>query len=322
MPKRKTVADFGDDAFSSAPEIPAEGGELILQAEALQSPMANGYVDNWGGRRTETQLILPKDTLEVRYWELGFALGQAGRAWRWWIGDFVLYGAETYGYHQRIICEKVAQVTGLDLHTVENLAAVAKAINPSIRRPDLSWAHHRVLPSGLPSADKVRLLNMAAEQGMTSDDLARFIRDEKRNAKTTDFVGGKFGTVGDAVEEEINRVRSADVDEDEDDDDDPYADDTSDTEDTFEDEFLEEYTDKTPPVTEMEIAALWAEMMHDFRLALIAESCWSSGLKAIAKGYDVDPTAELAEIIATKAKRLRANGFSLPDDLAAYVVDA
>jgi hypothetical protein len=69
---------------------------------------------------------------------IGVRLRHIGKAIQWWLGDWVAYGEHTYG-------DKYAQAldaTDYAYGSLANLAYVARRIDFSRRRENLSWSHH------------------------------------------------------------------------------------------------------------------------------------------------------------------------------------
>lgn len=80
----------------------------------------------------------------------------------WWLGDWLLYGEDSYG-----------EAHTQELPTVPRSVSVCQAarwvasrISPYRRRPDLSWTHHREV-SGLEIADQEKLLERASAEEWT-----------------------------------------------------------------------------------------------------------------------------------------------------------
>ena len=59
---------------------------------------------------TETSLRIPRDTKWESYEEVGAFLGGLGRAYPWWVGDFLNDGEEIFG-------EKFAQIEAMLPHS-------------------------------------------------------------------------------------------------------------------------------------------------------------------------------------------------------------
>ena len=86
----------------------------------------------------------------------GLLLGRLGRSHQFWIGDWLVFGEARYG--ERFA--QAAEATGYDAGTLLNLAHVARAVERSRRRPELSWGHHHAV-AALDPAEQARLLDAA-----------------------------------------------------------------------------------------------------------------------------------------------------------------
>lgn len=112
------------------------------------------------GTITPTSLTLPQN-LSLEGWaRVGETLGNIHRASRFWIGDWLTFGEDTYH-------EKVAQsmdVTGLEFETLANIASVCRRVPASRRRESLTFGHHTEVASQEPDRQET-LLAEAEEQG-------------------------------------------------------------------------------------------------------------------------------------------------------------
>lgn len=79
---------------------------------------------------------------------------------QWAIGDALNYGASRYGekYSQAI------EVTGHSYQALANYSWVARNVPPDVRRPGLSWTHHRAVAKLDPQAQDTILRQAEAEQ--------------------------------------------------------------------------------------------------------------------------------------------------------------
>lgn len=119
-----------------------------------------------GVRLTPTALRLPEG-MDTEGWEqVGAALGRVRRATRWWIGDWATYG-EGRGYGD---LTAVAERVGLSAQTVWDCAWVSRQVEPSRRREDLSWSHHREV-APLPPDRQGAWLEKGASEGWSRDAL-------------------------------------------------------------------------------------------------------------------------------------------------------
>jgi hypothetical protein len=109
----------------------------------------------------------PEPNMSFEEWrEAGLQLGQIARATQWWIGDWLNYGATTYG-------EKYVQAieeTGYDIQSLMNMAYVAGQFEISRRRENLSWSHHCDL-AGMEPDEQEDLLDRAEQEGLSTRQL-------------------------------------------------------------------------------------------------------------------------------------------------------
>lgn len=77
---------------------------------------------------------------------------------QWWIGDWLAYGERVYGRTY----EEVAAETGRKRATLYNYVWVAKSVDISLRRENLSFEHHKIVAGLLPS-EQAKLLSQAEE---------------------------------------------------------------------------------------------------------------------------------------------------------------
>jgi hypothetical protein len=131
-----------------------------------------GVITESGGEYGHTGLILPEG-MEFDAWaSVGSGLDMIDRAVNWWIGDWLLYGENSYGetYTQAV------QETGRSRQTLTNLTSVAKRVPPEVRRATLSWTHHEAV-SPLSVAQQRKILDLAEEQGWTVRQTREAVRE-------------------------------------------------------------------------------------------------------------------------------------------------
>ncbi len=105
----------------------------------------------------------PTAALTFEQWAaIGGTLQRMGRAWQWWIGDWILHGAEHYAETYAAAID----TTGLEVQTLSNIASVSRRIPASRRREELSWSHHEAVAC-LPAAEQDEWLARAIAEGMT-----------------------------------------------------------------------------------------------------------------------------------------------------------
>lgn len=116
---------------------------------------------------TPTGLIV---TAPVPYkvWEAyGGALRRVESSLQWVIGDWLVYGEDTYG-------EKYAQATslwpGATIERLKRYAFVSQCVLPCLRKQALSWSHH-VEVASLPSDKQELWLGRAEKENWTVREL-------------------------------------------------------------------------------------------------------------------------------------------------------
>lgn len=151
------------------------GLELLRQLEAI-------------GAVTETSLTIDRELSFDEYESLGAMFGRIKRMTSWLIGDWIIYGAATYG-------EKYAQAveeTGLSRETLRNYAWVCEHVAPSRRLAGVSFSVHSTVASMSPK-DQRRWLGIARRENLTQRDLRQRIRDEE------DLLGAQQGDAAEAA---------------------------------------------------------------------------------------------------------------------------
>ena len=109
-----------------------------------------------GASWTATSLELPPGPPFEDYEAVGWALGSLRDMSAWGLGDWLNYGEAAYGeqYAQAI------EATGRPKATLLEYARVARRVPRSMRRPALSWTHHRIVAAKEP-VEQIELLDRA-----------------------------------------------------------------------------------------------------------------------------------------------------------------
>ncbi|GEM_PF-7054609 len=119
------------------------------------------------------------DTMTIDEWaSFGEALERQDRNLRWIIGDWMLYGSDHYGARAAVIADALNLASG----TVANAASVCRRVPLERRRQDLSFGHHENV-AHLDPDDQMRLLEVAAREGLSVSVLRQVIRDEERTRR-------------------------------------------------------------------------------------------------------------------------------------------
>jgi hypothetical protein len=149
--------------------------------DKLDAALANGHDPDDGvlalpGVVSETGLKLP-DGLSFEQWQsVGFTLKRINRAWRWWVGDWLHYGEQSFGE----MASQVMDELGTDYQQLANCAYVSGKIPFSRRRESLSWSHHYEVAS-VPPAQAENLLDQAEANGWSRNELRAAVTATKTN---------------------------------------------------------------------------------------------------------------------------------------------
>ncbi len=87
------------------------------------------------------------------------------------IGDLLIEMQKRFG-------ETYAQAAGwagFSIGTLMNDVSVARAVKPEVRRPDLSYTHHKLV-AALPEQYHAAVLEYAAEKGLNSSEMAQYVK--------------------------------------------------------------------------------------------------------------------------------------------------
>ncbi|MFI8167534.1 LmbU family transcriptional regulator [Streptomyces sp. NPDC085931] len=108
--------------------------------------------------------------LPERSWErIGSGLRELTNSSAWWLGDWLIYGENTYGARRY---REAVERTGLDYQTLRNYAWVARRFEHHRRWDGLSFAHHAEVTS-LPAAQQDHWLREADRLKWSRNELRR-----------------------------------------------------------------------------------------------------------------------------------------------------
>jgi hypothetical protein len=133
-----------------------------------------GELEQAGVALTETSLDLQAVVDFKSYERLCEFLGSLGRSYCWWVGDLINWGERLFGE------DAVQAIDSLGLHpgTCINYAYTCQKIARNRRRPDLSFAHHRVV-TALPPDAQTAWLEKAAVSRWTRAQLSEALEEER-----------------------------------------------------------------------------------------------------------------------------------------------
>jgi hypothetical protein len=123
-----------------------------------------------GAKLSHTALRL-QPGLSFEEWKTtGLRLCEFSSASAWWLGDWLLYGEETYGKRY----EEALKLTPLRYQTLRNYAWVARRFPLSCRRDAVSFQHHAEV-AAMPEADRDLWLQRAERMRWPRNELRRHL---------------------------------------------------------------------------------------------------------------------------------------------------
>jgi hypothetical protein len=133
------------------------------------------------GAISEVGLHLSRPDLPFEQFEaLCVLLGRMHEAVRFAIGDAIILGEQLY---KERAYQAIESINVSERGRMEYVR-VSEKVPRSIRRPDLSWSHHRAV-AALPAPEQRRWLREAAEKGLSHHGLREALRDGAEAAHTT-----------------------------------------------------------------------------------------------------------------------------------------
>jgi hypothetical protein len=125
------------------------------------------------GAISVTGLLLSRPDLPFDQFEaLCVLLGRMHEAVRFAIGDAILLGEKLYREQAYQAIEQI----GLSEKGRLEYVRVAEKVPRSVRRPDVSWSHHRAVAT-LPPNEQKLWLERAADEQLSHHDLREALRD-------------------------------------------------------------------------------------------------------------------------------------------------
>lgn len=125
------------------------------------------------GAISEVGLHLTRPDLPYEQYEaLCVLLGRMHEAVRFAIGDAILLGERLYGEN----AYQAVEAIGLSEKGRLEYVRVSEKVARSVRRPDLSWSHHRAVAALTPPEQK-KWLREASEKRLSHHELREALRD-------------------------------------------------------------------------------------------------------------------------------------------------
>ncbi len=148
------------EAGHSGAANPEKGLALLADLEAA-------------GALTSVGLKLTDPNLSYDTWAaVGILLGKVREAVQWAIGDYILIGEKLFGAKAY---QAISEI-GVSEAGLREYVRVAERVPRSVRRPELSWSHHRAVAALELPAQK-EWLTRATDEGLSHHAL----RDALRN---------------------------------------------------------------------------------------------------------------------------------------------
>lgn len=119
-------------------------------------------------------LALPPGLPFQRWQEIGQTLARIDRAYRWWVGDWLNYGEQTYGE----MYDEALATTGLDYSSLNQCKWVAGRVEFVRRRTNLSWAHHSEV-AALAPGEQDKWLERAEANNWTRQQFREWLKGPK-----------------------------------------------------------------------------------------------------------------------------------------------
>jgi hypothetical protein len=145
-------------------------GNTSQPAMPTQTVLARPFVSGVGWKPTH-ELAHPQ------WLNVGRRLGAVSRCNKWWLGDWLHYGAARWGERY----SEAAKITGYDPKSLRNIAYVASCFVPSRRRDNLSWSHHAEVAS-LSDQEQDNWLDLSTGQRLSVSDLRFELRTMRRHS--------------------------------------------------------------------------------------------------------------------------------------------
>lgn len=107
--------------------------------------------------------------------DLGEKLGQIGKTIQWWIGDWANLKSGEWGEKYQWLVD----VCGLNEKTIRNYANVARKVQLSLRRDNLTFTHH-TLVAKMSDAEQAKWLKLADENNLSVAELRSEIKGKNK----------------------------------------------------------------------------------------------------------------------------------------------
>ena len=164
------------------------------------------------GALTPTELRLGVEISYPRYEAIGAMFGRLHDASKWWIGDWLNYGEDTFGEE----AAQAAEATRRSVETLRNYAWTCRHVSPSRRRDGLTFTHH-VLVAPLDPAEQAAWLDRAEAERWTSREMGAALKQARAAtgidvhqviSRAADRLAASLDPLGEVVDVGASRSRS------------------------------------------------------------------------------------------------------------------
>lgn len=151
------------------------------------------------GQWTRTSLNLPAQMSFDEWLGVGAQLNEMEQSVQWWVGDWLLFGEETFAEK----LGKAAELTGYSIDRLKEARRVAAAFPVTSRSDKLGWTHYKAAVQ-LPAEQRVQVIRQAEAEGWTSRDTRYAVA--RITAGIEEGLGSQTLALPDAAERMVRRV--------------------------------------------------------------------------------------------------------------------
>ena len=155
----------------------------------------DNYDMEYQGFKLHSTGLKPIGTPTFKQWEeVGKFLKKSDKCVQFWIGDWINYGEKNYG-------EKYTQAledTNYELHSLENMASVAKGVENSLRREHVSYGVHKEVAYLSPDKQD-KILDIAESNDLTIQEVRVLVKEEKKLLDVGGMEDRKYTPYGDNI---------------------------------------------------------------------------------------------------------------------------
>jgi hypothetical protein len=124
---------------------------------------------------TRTGLVVDGQLTFEDWQELGGILKNVNQSLQWLIGDWINYGADSWGKNY----DEMSELTGLEKRSIYDIAYVCRSVHFSVRT-ELSFAHHKLVASFDNLKMQKQWLEYATEDNLTVSQMRQAINAQRQ----------------------------------------------------------------------------------------------------------------------------------------------